>query len=167
MQTLTATNTVAPFGDVMIGSAGQPCESTCAVPFTSGTLVTLTGSTTWSGDCVGTVAPCIVDVDAPTNVLGSSPGAGAGPLFFGVNVTVSGPGHVIIGARQSCSHLSGLAGCQTSVQFRSQAVLTAVPTGGGAQLQSWGDGCRGSNPKCSLVVYQKLDIAATFAPRAK
>ncbi len=175
VQTLTATSQRLPAGTPPHSHpAGLTCPgmapfAACQGSFPSGTLVTLTGAQVWGGACVGDLQSCTVDVDAPTNVTLTEIGIlpFTGPPAVGVNVTLSGPGRVVIGAqpKQTCSRLSGLAGCQTLAPLNSRISLTAVPAGAGARLQRWGGACAvaGAHVQCSVSLYQAADIVAAFA----
>ncbi len=105
-QTLTVINRAPEPSPLHSDPPGLICRGrhaeTCTGRFASGTLVKLTGVsfTAWGGDCVGFTGACVVDVDSPVRVQWSPPGRGAAPPQFGVNVTISGPGEVIIGPRE-------------------------------------------------------------------
>ncbi len=133
----------------------------CTGGFDSGTLVTVTGPAIWGGACIG-VGPCTIDVDVPINLLWTLIAQ-----QFGVNVTVSGPGSVIIGAPKplTCNRQSGLPGCQTLIAQGATVQLTAVPTSGRAKLQRWAGACTGARKSCSLTVAQALNVGAAFAAK--
>ena len=166
----------------VIGSGGVSssdkvfsCPSKCYGVYDPGITVTLTakpnsGSTfsQWSGACSGNALTCTVLLNAASSVTatfstvvagggGGGGGGGAGTPSYTLSIGRSNPGTVT-------SDLAGInCGSACSAKFVSGTVvaLTATPPAG-KTFASWGGGCSGTVPTCSLTLIKDTSVQANF-----
>src|SRR5207249_4337000 len=91
--TLTVSKAGAGTGVVTSSPPGIDCGSTCAAPYTSGTVVALTAQASagavfsgWSGACSGQARTCTVTINAATSVTATF------DIVFSLNVVKFGIG---------------------------------------------------------------------------
>jgi hypothetical protein len=160
-RTLTVTKEGAGDVDVTSDAGDFNCGGTCEGEFPVGTVVMLTASSasgrfvTWTGDCASFGSdPCTLVMDEDRGV-----GATFEGLSFPVVVTTMGSGTVT-------SDPAGIAcGAQCSAEFGDGVMveLTATPDAGSA-FGGWDGDCMGfgSDPRCTVLVDQALDVEARF-----
>jgi hypothetical protein len=172
-QPLTVTYRGGFFRPMTSRPIGIHCPDTCSALFSSGSVVTLRGLAAWGGACVGVSAICTLAVDAPTHVRarlsfrvpppGSGMGCCAGAL--GLNVTVTGRGHVVDGHKIDCSGAAGgKSDCQQFFRPGAAVVLNALPA---QRFVEWGGSCRNyrNDPTCRLSVIAAKGVTARFSRR--
>ncbi len=165
-QPLTTTSSLPQVpGTLSSDPNGISCSSSsppasCGGQFASGSFITLAGAQDWGGACLGVLTTCTVDVDTPTNVVWMP--FSQEQMKFGVNITVSGPGSVIVKGppKMTCTLLTGL--CDSLAPIESKVQLTAVPSNGKDRLGKWTGSCTGSKSTCSIVVVQPANVRAAF-----
>jgi len=163
-------------GGTVTGASGKiNCRNGCAAFSPNGSSVTVTAKansgnvfTGWSGACVGTQANCTVTVNGVTVVTasfapvvpgggGGGGGGGAGTPSYTLSIGRSNPGTVT-------SDLIGInCGNACSAKFVSGTIvtLTATPPAG-KTFASWGGGCSGTAPTCSLNLIKDTSVQANF-----
>ena len=166
------TVSVAGNGNVSSSDKIYSCPNSCYGVYNPGTTVTLTAKANsgntfsgWAGACVGNAATCTVVLNAESSVTatfaavvgGGGGGGGAGTPSFTLSIGRSNPGTVT-------SDVPGInCGNTCSAKFASGAIvtLTATPPDG-KTFASWGGGCSGTTPVCSLNVIKDTAVQANF-----
>jgi hypothetical protein len=145
----------------LLGPCSSPSPCTASVP--SGTSLTLSGPSSWSGDCVGNDSVCALIVDAPTTVsAGFTPRLSASvSATVSVPVSLGGPGRVVAPGL-NCSPASGLNQCTGHYRNGSTVVLRAQTTRRRARFVSWGAFCSGRHPTCTLTIGPYENVLAAF-----
>jgi hypothetical protein len=160
-QTLTVTKTGNGTGSVTSDPAGIDCGGTCSADYGYGSAVTLTAAADgdsvfagWSGaGCSGT-DPCLVTVDAPTDVTASFMSL---TQTLTVTTTGSGTGSV-------ASDPAGIdcgATCSAEYSYGTAVTLTATPDTESGFIGWSGGGCSGTGD-CVVTMDGPKDVTAAF-----
>jgi hypothetical protein len=106
-----------------------------------------------------------VVVDHPTVVGAGSPGFSGPSPDLGVNVSVSGHGHVEATGGIRCGYRTGLArSCQAFFREGASVKLRAVPAKR-ARFLRWESFCQGTRLTCRLQVTATKSVIAVFGRR--
>jgi hypothetical protein len=124
---LTTTTTGAGIGTIASEPAGIACGATCAYGFTTGTVVTLTATTTndiftgWSGACTGAGYQCNVTMDAAKTVTANFiPGADLVIYQYGGNTFPANCGAAFPSVSQCDGYSTSVSIYSDSVGFGSR-----------------------------------------------
>ncbi|PYR47170.1 MAG: hypothetical protein DMF95_17015, partial [Acidobacteria bacterium] len=162
--TLAVLKSGAGTGVVTSSPPGIDCGSTCAAPYTSGTVVALTAQASagavfsgWSGACSGQARTCTVTINAATSVTATF------DIVFSLNVVKFGIGSGVV-----TSNLPGIdCGSACAWNFLSDTVvtLTAQPSPGSV-FMGWGEDCSGSGAAttCTVTMSALRNVRAQFDP---
>ena len=137
--------------------AGIQCGSTCSASFPLSTAVELVATPDpgssfagWAGACGGTGA-CVVTVNGPAEVTATFE-----RVYYGVSVSVSGPGSV------TSSPLGISCGSDCDESFASGTVVTLTATPGpSATFAGWTGACSGVG-SCAFAVDGPKTVGAVF-----
>jgi len=155
---LTVTRTGA--GTVTGGKIN--CGNACAAFTTNGTTLSLTASpgssvfAGWTGDCTGTQLTCAVAVNGAMSV---------GAKFqtpYTLSVGRSNSGTVSATPDGIDRPLSCGGNCSAKFLEGTVITLTATPPAGKAFV-SWGGGCSGTAPTCTLILGKNTSVQANFS----
>ena len=168
--------TVSVIGAGGVASADKviSCPSKCYGVYNPGSTVTLTAKansgnafSTWGGACAGNATTCTVLLNAESSVSatclaaggggGGGAGGGAGTPSYTLSIGRSNPGTVT-------SDLPGInCGSACSAKFVSGTMVTLTATApAGKTFASWGGGCSGTAPICSLNLIKDTPVQANF-----
>ena len=160
--TLTVSPSGTGSGLVTSGPVGITCGGTCAAPFVSGTMVTLTASASsgssfagWSGGGCGGTGTCVVTMSAAENVTATF---NVVPSFM-LSVTPSGNGAGTVTSMPSGINCGGT--CSASFQSGTQITLTAAAANGSTFAGWSGGGCNGIAP-CIVTLGANTTVNASF-----
>lgn len=159
-QTLTVTG----MGHVTSTPPGIDCPDACSASFANGTVVALSGASSWGGACAGLFLPCTLVMDGPQAVSDTFVAAAPPPSGLGLTVSVSGAGRVFGGAAIRCGgRRTTLRNCEQFFTPGTTVVLTAKPAKrfrvrwGGFCALARGRTCRVriTGPKTVSVLFKK------------
>ncbi|HKZ62828.1 MAG TPA: fibronectin type III domain-containing protein [Thermoplasmata archaeon] len=156
---------VSGAGNVRSVPAGIDCRwgyPGCSAEFPAGSLVDLVATPDagwrfdrWGGDCSGTGAACVVQMDRMRFVF-----ANFTKSQYGLSVWVVGNGTVTSDSPGiDCRYASGT--CFVEFPAGSVVNLTATPDAG-ESLVGWGGDCSGLNATCTVGMDRDRFVAATF-----
>ncbi len=159
---VTLTVTLAGNSTGTVTGEGIDCGTDCTVTVQAGTTITLTaapdantGFTGWSGgDCTGT-DPCMVTLDADTEISAAFD-------LVKHNVTVTPGGN---GGGDVTSDPDGIdcgADCAGLFDHGGEVTLTAAPSSDSTFVGWTGGGCSGTDA-CVVTVDADVDVQASFA----
>jgi hypothetical protein len=161
LYTLTVTPAGTGVGTVTADAGAIACGATCADPYPSGTVVTLTAAPDaastfdgWSGACAGT-GTCQVTMSQARNVTATFT-----HVFHQLTVTRLGAGAGSITSQPSAIDCGST--CGAAVLQATQVTLTAV-AGPGDTFMGWGGDCSGIGT-CVLTMGGDHAVTATFTP---
>jgi hypothetical protein len=154
------TVSVTGSGGVASNQPGISCPTTCSASFAQGTQVSLYASaaanyqfTGWGGACTGT-GICTVTLNAATSVSATFT-----QLTQPLAVSVASGGGTVAStpAGVTCP-----TDCLGSFPQGSQVALQATPSPGWA-FTTWGGGCTGADPACTVTMSQAQQVTAAFS----
>lgn len=158
---LTLSATGNGTGTVTSNPTGINCGATCAAPYASGTVVTLTALASansdfngWAGGgCSGTGSTCVVTVNAAVTVTATFT-----LKTWKLTTSVTGGG--------TLTSTPGAINCGAvcSDSFNDATVVTLNPVAGvGQMFSAWGGACSGSGT-CQVTMTMDRTVTATFVP---
>ncbi len=138
---------------------GVECARSCASEWNAGTRVRLTATpgsgrvlARWRGACSGRSPDCELTLAEATSV-----GVQFGPSSFPARIVINGRGTV----RSAPSGVACPGRCIGRLPSFSRVRLLARPAPGW-RFASWSGACRGSGPRCTLVLEAAVRSRATF-----
>ena len=158
--TFTLNVSLTGSGTGVVTGPGINCPGACTATYPVGTVVTLTATPAsppptvfkqWTGDCTGTVNPCVLTMTANKNVVADF------ELLRTLTVQAGGPSSDIAGSVTSnpagitCSWPPGQT-CTTSFPFPNGTTVTLTVVTGGMTI-NWGGACTGTTgPVCNVLM---------------
>jgi hypothetical protein len=148
-------------GSINCGTGGN----TCTAEYVASTLVKLTATadegatfTSWGGDCVGTVTPLEVTMDAAKSCTATFTST---VVSTDVTLTITPPtdGNIM----SSTGGIScGTAGTVCTATYSTGDTVQLVAAGTGMMLGAWGGDCSGNNNPLSVTMDANKTCSATF-----
>jgi List-Bact-rpt repeat protein len=158
---LTVTRSGTGGGGVSSADKYISCGNKCVIPYTAGTIVTLTAKadsgsvfTGWTGACAGTSLTCSVPVNGHTDVGATF----ATTARYSLSIGRSNPGTVT-------SDVGGIncgSTCSAKLDPDTVVTLTATPPAG-KSFVGWSNGCSGTAPTCSVTLTKDTSVQASFS----
>ena len=159
--TLAVTLTGTGAGTVSSIPAGIDCPGDCSEPYTAGTVVTLTATTTapsiftgWSGDCSGTSPMTTVTMDAARSCTATF------DQFHDLDVTLAGTGAGTVTSIPAGIDCPG--DCSEPYTAGTVVTLTATTTAPSI-FTGWSGDCSGTSPMTTVTMDAARSCTATFA----